>query len=484
MSPSEALSHILETIQSAHIVCVGDVIMDFFVHGNVSRISPEAPVPILLETRRTESIGGAGNVVRNLSSMGAKCAFIGVIGHDKEGDLVEQHATKLKGVEIKLIRSPLRPTTKKIRYLSQGGAHVLRVDREYTTEISEQTIDTIIAMVKQSLTPASALLISDYGKGLFTPRLLKELIQHALSIGAFIAVDPKGADYSKYAGASLLTPNLKELAQATDEPVGSDEEIVHAARKIIKQCGIGTVLVTRSQEGMTLVPSSGEVTHIPTQAIEIYDVSGAGDTVISALTAAYKTGVSLLEAARFANAAAGIVVGKIGTAAVTLDELRATLAENAFHEFQIASLEEAVDQVVLWHRQGYKIGFTNGCFDLLHPGHIKILREARSNCDRLVVGLNSDASVKRLKGEKRPLQNQDARAEILSSLEFVNMVVIFDEDTPENLIKALKPDILLKGADYTLDKVIGADFVLSYGGEVKLIELVPNNSTTNIIQKM
>lgn len=491
MSDFAVISRIINDLPKAHLVCVGDVVLDYFVHGIVSRISPEAPIPILLEKQHIFSLGGVGNVVRNLSSLGASCVFIGVVGNDKDGDQVESLAKDLPGVDSFLVRSPIRPTTRKVRYVSQGGAQILRVDREHTTDILDATIQKMLQKVKETLTPQSGLILSDYGKGILSLQLLKELITYARSIGAFIAVDPKGNDYSRYTGASLLTPNLKELSEATGLPVEGDEAVIKAAMKLLQENEIENLLVTRSHEGMTLVQKNGSVAHIPTKAIEVYDVSGAGDTVVAAITAAHLTGASLEEAAHFSNIAAGVVVGKVGTATVSPQEIiDAATSSSASSSSSLSKLEpvtnweEALAQVTLWHREGHKVGFTNGCFDLLHPGHIKILREARAACNRLIVGLNSDSSVRNLKGDSRPIQNEIARATVLNALECVDMVVLFSEETPRELIHYLKPDVLVKGADYKVEEIAGADFVLSSGGEVKLVDLLPGHSTTNTLKRV
>jgi len=319
-----------------------------------------------------------------------------------------------------------------------------------------------------------------------SPELIKALIDGATAAKKPVLVDPKGLDYSIYHGATLVTPNRKELHEATRMPVGTDDEIVAAARHLCATCGIANVLVTRSQDGMTLVTAKGMAHHLPAEAREVFDVSGAGDTVVAVMAAAIAGGTAPLEAARLANIAAGIVVGKVGTAVVTGDELVAALhhSDISAGEAKLASHAGAIAQIDRWRRKGLRVGFTNGCFDLLHPGHVSLLSQARAACDRLVVGLNSDASVRRLKGANRPVQTEAARATVLASLASVDLVAIFEEDTPERLIKALHPDVLVKGADYTIDKVVGADLVTGWGGKVVLAELSPGHSTTATIARM
>jgi D-beta-D-heptose 7-phosphate kinase/D-beta-D-heptose 1-phosphate adenosyltransferase len=331
----------------------------------------------------------------------------------------------------------------------------------------------------------AVVALSDYGKGVLTADVIRTLIGGARRAGRPVIVDPKGDDYAIYAGATLVTPNRKELQEATKMPVGGDDEIIAAARRLIETCGIENVLVTRSQEGMSLVTPEA-VFHLPAEAREVFDVSGAGDTVVATMAGAIGSGASLVEAARLANLAAGIVVGKVGTAVAYASDLDTALhhSDIALGEIKLAGVEAAIDLVARWKHKGLKVGFTNGCFDLLHPGHISLLKQSKAACDRLVVGLNSDDSVRRLKGASRPVQSEAARAIVLGSLASVDLVVIFDQDTPAELIASLRPDVLIKGADYTIATVVGAELVQSYGGRVVLAELVEGQSTTATIARM
>jgi D-beta-D-heptose 7-phosphate kinase/D-beta-D-heptose 1-phosphate adenosyltransferase len=301
-----------------------------------------------------------------------------------------------------------------------------------------------------------------------------------------VLVDPKGRDFARYRGAALITPNRKELAEAADMPAGSDDEVAAAARAVRQRAGIACVLGTRGAAGMTLLDAEGAVHHIAAEAREVFDVSGAGDTVIAAVAAGLAAGLAMIDAVRIANCAAGIVVGKVGTAVARPDEIRAALAhqEARAGTGKIAARARAAERAALWRRRGLKVGFANGCFDLLHPGHLHLIAQARAACDRLVVGLNSDASVKRLKGKGRPVHDEAARAAVLAALADVDLVTIFDEDTPEALIAELRPDVLVKGADYTIDKVVGAGFVQGYGGRVVLAELMPGHSTSAIVARL
>jgi D-beta-D-heptose 7-phosphate kinase/D-beta-D-heptose 1-phosphate adenosyltransferase len=477
--------HCLDNLVHTHLLCLGDIMLDCFIYGRVERISPEAPVPIFHMNHKTMSIGGAGNVVRNLSVLGVETSFCGVIGKDNEGTELKRLVKELPKTTDLLIEDTHRPTTQKIRYLAHNQ-QILRADNEATFPLSFDLQEQVRQYFQAQLSVSDGIIFSDYGKGMLPPSLLKELFALAKQAGKPIIVDPKGLDYSIYYGATVLTPNLRELSQAARMPVSTDEQVVEAALSLINKYAINAILVTRSEQGMSLIRADQKPFHIPTHAIEVFDVSGAGDTVIAAFSAALVSGASLEESAFLANIAAGLVVAKVGTATVSSEEIR-NLVNNKnipFIKNKNLNLSEANDIVIQWKRQGMKIGFTNGCFDLLHPGHIALLREARAKCDKLIIGLNSNESIQRLKGPQRPIQSQEARAMVLASLEMVDMVVIFEEDTPINLIHTLRPAVLIKGADYTLDKVVGAHAVQSWGGEVLLVELIPEQSTTRTVHKI
>ena len=330
------------------------------------------------------------------------------------------------------------------------------------------------------------VILSDYGKGLFSESLLQALIKEAKSQNKPVLIDPKSRNYAIYQGATILTPNLKELKEASGKSLSTDQDIVDAAKELLNQHHLKHMVITRSAEGMSLVDDQGNADHIPTHALDVFDVSGAGDTVLAMLAASYAVHVPLYQGVQLANVAAGIVVGKVGTATTTLVEIQDRISSDSHHKtYQKVQLwHQAQEQVLRWMRKGLKVGFTNGCFDLLHPGHISLLDQSKSQCDRLILGLNSDDSIKRLKGELRPIQSQEARAIVLASLSCVDMVVIFDEDTPLELIKHLKPDVLIKGADYTIETVVGATEISNWGGKVYLASLVPDQSTTRTIAQI
>ncbi|MBU0725809.1 MAG: D-glycero-beta-D-manno-heptose-7-phosphate kinase [Alphaproteobacteria bacterium] len=484
-TPTADFAGHLEQIAKARLACIGDVMLDRFIYGTVDRISPEAPIPVLRVERERAMLGGAGNVARNLTALGARTCFLTVVGRDEAGRMVTQLVGEEESIEAHLLVESERRTTIKLRYIA-GSHQLLRADDEEVRAISPATIADLLVRAEADLETSGGLVISDYGKGVLTDAVLTRLVELARDKGRPVVIDPKGADYSRYTGATILTPNRKELAEASRMPIGTDEEVVAAAEKIIRDCGVGMILVTRSQDGMTLVRRDAPPLHLKAAAREVYDVSGAGDTVVAMLAAALAAGVPVEAAAELANIAAGIVVGKTGTAVAQAAEVLSALHARSLMsmDHKSCTLTEAAETVRGWRAQGLKIGFTNGCFDLLHPGHVSLLRQARNACDRLVVGLNSDASVKRLKGKERPIQSEAARAAVLGSLASVDMVVVFGEDTPLTLIEALKPDVLVKGADYTVDTVVGADIVQAYGGRIVLATLEDGFSTTGTIARM
>ncbi len=485
MSDDTSLISLVARLKGQRVLCIGDVMLDRFVYGDVSRISPEAPVPVCLVTHEVSMLGGAGNVVRNLDALGAEVDFVAVVGDDPAGAEVGRLLDGLGSVDSGLIADPGRHTTIKERFIA-GVQQLLRVDREAVEPVSAAISDQVKQRARAILARAGAVVVSDYGKGLLGDDSIAGLIAAARKAGRPVVVDPKGTNFRRYAGAFLVTPNRRELGEASRMPVRTDEEIVAAARHIADDCRIDNVLVTRSGDGMTLVGSDA-VHHLPAEAREVFDVSGAGDTVVATIAAALAGGVPLLDAARLANVAAGIVVGKVGTAVAYPDDIADAVQRHDLHtpgEHKLLGLPAALDRIAGWRRRGDRVGFTNGCFDLIHPGHVALLAKARAACDRLVVGLNADDSVRRLKGPTRPVQNETSRAAVLGSLASVDLVVLFGDDTPVALIEAIRPDLLVKGADYTIDRVVGADIVQSYGGRVMLVDLEEGHSTTATIARM
>lgn len=485
MTDRSHLAALVERLAGAEVLVVGDAMLDRYVQGEVERISPEAPIPVLRVRSETAMLGGAGNVIRNVAALGGGATLIAAIGDDTAGAEIAGLLQELPGAKSGLVVVHERATSIKTRYLG-GGQQMLRADRETVGPLDAAAMSKIVAAAEKAMKTAKVMVLSDYGKGVLAGDMAAKLIAVAAKAGKPAIVDPKGNDYSRYRGAAILTPNRRELGEATGMPVDGDDAVVAAAQRLIATAGVQSVLATRSQEGMTLVAADGTATHLKAEAREVFDVSGAGDTVVAALATTLAIGAGLTDAAELANVAAGIVVGKIGTAAVHADEVVAALHRQDFSsaEAKIATLAAAMEKTAQWRRKGLKVGFTNGCFDLLHPGHVSLLAQARKACDRLVVGLNSDASVKGLKGDGRPVQNESARAQVLASLATVDMVVVFDEPTPLDLIVALKPALLVKGKDYAKDAVVGAAQVESWGGRVLLADLAPGHSTSATIARM
>jgi D-beta-D-heptose 7-phosphate kinase / D-beta-D-heptose 1-phosphate adenosyltransferase len=477
----------LKLISEQTVVCLGDLMLDDFVYGEVSRISPEAPAPVLAVTRNDLTVGGAGNVARNIAALGARCVFLGVVGEDDASRTLMRALAAEPLIEPHLVVDPARPTTRKVRFVSEHhSTHLLRADWELAQLLNAKTEKVLIDRALAALPRAASVVLSDYAKGTLTPRVIREVIDAAKKAGIPIIVDPKAADYSIYRGATVIKPNRKELAEATRRRADSDEEVIAAASELNRLLGTEAVVVSLSDAGLTLVPANGAGIHVPAYPVKVRDASGAGDTVVAALAVMLATKLDYEAAVRAANAAAAVVVGKRGTATVSVAELRSRIlpaASRAPEEKIVFDWSVLDERLAEWHRQGLRIGFTNGCFDLLHPGHIKLLAEARAACDRLIVGLNGDASVQRLKGEGRPMQEVHARAEVLAALEAVDLVVVFDQDTPLELIRRVRPKVLAKGRDYRREEVVGHELVEGDGGEVILIDLVPGYSTTKIARQ-
>lgn len=467
------------------VLCIGDLMLDEFVYGEVSRISPEAPAPVIAVQRSEIVVGGAGNVARNIAALGAKCIFVGLIGADEAAETLKRHFANEPGIEALLVVDSSRPTTRKVRFVSeQFSTHMLRADWELaapaSVDIETRLLDTILPQVAR----ADIVLLSDYAKGVLTARVIRNVIDAAKALGKRVIVDPKSVNFAIYRGATLLTPNRKEFADATRNRADTEVNMA-AAQEAMVLADCAAMLVTQSEHGMTLVVRDGDAIHVPALPVKVRDVSGAGDTVAAMLAVALAAGADWEAVLRLAAAAAAVAVGKKGTAAVLPEELRRTVLPEATlaAEDKIVAGGELATRLESWRREDLRVGFTNGCFDILHPGHVKVLTAARATCDRLIVGLNSDASVKRLKGPERPVQNERARAEVLAALEAVDLVVVFDEDTPIKLIEAILPVSLVKGGDYTPIQVVGHDVVKANGGEVVIVDILQGHSTTSLVAR-
>ncbi|MEQ9173533.1 MAG: D-glycero-beta-D-manno-heptose 1-phosphate adenylyltransferase [Alphaproteobacteria bacterium] len=490
MNHSEAL---VARLAGAVVLVVGDLILDRFVDGRVDRLSSEAPIPVLVEGAERRMPGGAGNVARNLAALGATVRITGVVGEDADGEVLKKALHEAAGDGARPVSDAARTTTGKTRFVA-GGQQLLRVDREDKRPIAGPVQASLIAAIGDLAPGAGAVVLSDYGNGVLTPAVIAAAREAARAAGVPLVVDPKGRDFTRYGGADLVTPNRAQLHDASGMATDSQAEVVAAATALREAAGVGAVLATLGGDGMVLVAgdrSSGapHVSAWPAEAREVFDVSGAGDTGVAALAAGLAAGVELETAIGLANTAAGLVVAKVGTAVVRPDELIAGLTggpgrpAGAASADKVLAADALVERVERWRRQGLRVAFTNGCFDLIHPGHVSVLAQARAAADRLIVGLNTDASVRRLKGAGRPLQEEGARAQVLAAFADVDAVGLFDEDTPVALIERLRPDVLVKGADYRPEDVPGREEVESWGGRLLLVAIEPGFSTTGLARK-
>lgn len=475
------------TIQSdfsqKNVLVVGDVIVDRYVLGSIQRISPEAPIPVFHESFVNNRLGGAGNVARGLKALGAKVTLVSCVGDDKEASILKTLLTDaLDGFH--LVQDATRCTPLKTRIVAQNQ-QILRWDREHITPLSPPTEDQIFSWIKQHGPSFDGILLSDYNKGVLTSSLTQNLIAFFQNQNKPIFVDPKSPSFEKYRGATWITPNRHELASASTTVITDQQSLVTASRDLIHRHDIrGGILATQSENGLSLITATQTI-HCPTEALDVFDVSGAGDTVLAAFSLGILSGMPLEQAAALSNSAAGVVVGKMGTATVSLDEIEKNLSKGrALTHKKHLSLSEAEEQILHWRSHGFTVGFTNGCFDILHPGHISLLQKAKEKCDRLVLGLNSDGSIRRLKGANRPIHGTEHRVKVLEALSFIDIIVVFEDDTPLTLIETLKPHLLFKGADYKIHEVVGAKEMASWGGKVILLDFEDGHSTTSTIEKI
>lgn len=465
------------------VLILGDIILDRYIEGKISRISPEAPVPVVKKRNMFSRLGGAGNVAANITGIGCECCLISACGKDSMRFELQELLNAAKS-EFFLYHDEKRPTISKTRIMS-GQHHLLRIDDENTQELSADAEKIILSEFSQRLSSHDAVIISDYGKGVCSASICQKAIQQCRKQNIPVFVDPKGTCWLKYQYATCITPNLSEFTSEAGKNGENMQDGLGGAAKICASLELEKLLITLGADGMRLVDPGGEVDQVKAKARQVFDVSGAGDTVIAVFAASRAVQMDWKTSMRMANLAAGIVVGKIGTLPITLEEMQEEISrEQNGHLDKIQLLDQAINKIFFWKKNGDKIVFTNGCFDLLHPGHVYLLHQASQRGDKLVVGVNSDQSVKRLKGSGRPVLNQKDRSTLLASLQDVDMVVIFDEDTPKSLIASIRPDILVKGSDYSRKTVVGADLVESWGGEVSLVDLQEAFGTTAIIEKI
>lgn len=465
--------------KTSHILVVGDLMADHYIWGKCERISPEAPVQIIEVKDESNRLGGACNVANNLISLGSKVSMCGVVGNDDIGSWLVGHLHS-QGIDVEnIFVVDDRPTTQKTRIIV-SNQQVLRVDKEKQNNISDEISRDILTFIENKISNYDCIILSDYNKGVLNDSFTQALIKLARSENKFVLCDPKGQDYAKYKGATLLTPNKIEAQIATKTIINDDEKLTQALKNLKKQCELSISLITLSEDGIALLDEKESLLKIPTIAKEVYDVTGAGDTVIAALGFGLSRGLDIKRACEFANAAAAVVVGKVGSANVSYAEIIKYLHSGITQNSSDKIITKIELFTILQSLKEKKIIFSNGCFDILHKGHISYLQEAKKLGDILIIGLNSDSSTKRLKGQDRPINDQDDRAFVLAGLECVDFVVIFDEDTPQDLIAIIKPDVLVKGKDYEDKDIAGVGFAK----ELKLIDFVVGKSTTNIINKI
>ncbi len=485
-APADAnLAALVRRLAGARVLVLGDLILDRYVVGTAGRLSPEAPIPVLRPVSRRTTLGGAANVAVNIASLGGEAILVGVTGDDAAGSELRNLLAVTPHVRPMLVQAAGRATTAKTRFMV-GSHQLLRLDEETSFPLADADASAVIGQFAACLDRAEIVVLSDYAKGVLCDAVLKQVLLLCRTRAKRVVADPKRLDFSAYAGADILTPNEAEVSQATRIDAADDAGAERAGQAALAATGGSAVLVTRSVKGLSLVRQGLPTLHVPTRAREVADVSGAGDTLVASLALALAAGGTLVEAAMLANLTAGLSVAKPGTATVSREELSDALhlREVVATDRKICELPAAVVQTNAWRRAGLRVGFTNGCFDLIHPGHVRLLAQARAACDRLVVGLNSDASVRRLKGESRPVQNETARATVMASMASVDLVVLFDEDTPLEMIDALHPDVLVKGADYTIEQVVGAELVQGWGGQAVLVDIEAGHSTSNTIRRM
>jgi D-beta-D-heptose 7-phosphate kinase / D-beta-D-heptose 1-phosphate adenosyltransferase len=473
----------LETGPSPQLACIGDVMLDRYVYGRVTRISPEAPIPVMHYAREDAMPGAAANVARNAAALGATVTLVAPTGDDPAADTLEQRLVATPGLAAQLLRHGRSATIVKTRYVA-GGQQVMRLDQEPEPETWAPVGGAFTEASCEAVRDADAVLVSDYAKGAVTRSMMAAVCEAARRAGAPVIVDPKLNDWSVYGPVDLIKPNAAELAAATDLPAGSDGEVEVALRAAAARFPARGVLVTRAEKGMSYLDGKGEVQHHRGEPVEVFDVSGAGDTSLAAMGLALAAGLAMPAVAAFATLASRIAVTRRGTAMVGLPDIRASLGRPARRPSGDFALEPVQALVDAWRADGLKVGFTNGCFDILHVGHLTVIEEARARCDRLVVGVNTDASVRRLKGVSRPVNGEQDRARLLEGLAAVDAVALFDDDTPLALIRALEPDLLVKGGDYRPETIVGHDETIARGGEVHIVPLVEGRSTTATIASL
>ena len=477
------LSENILSLLNQKVFCLGDLMLDKYILGNTNRISPEGPIPILDVNKEVKMLGGVGNVVRNLSTLATETHLVSLLGNDSRSKEVEKKLDMLN-IFKDITKDPLRPTTTKSRFIS-NNQQILRVDKENISSISKKIENKILEDSKKKILKTDSVIISDYNKGLITDSLLKKIIKFSKINKKPLIIDPKSSNFEKYKGATIITPNVKELEAAAKKKLNTDKDIVEESKKIISKFNLEYLLVTMGKLGMILISKKNKVLKLEAEAKEVFDVSGAGDTVVSFIAAGMASSLNIEEVIKLANIAAGIVVNKTGTSVAHLSEILINLNKNEYHLSKVMDLNEIEKVLDFWkNNHSEKIGFTNGCFDYLHPGHISLFKQAKDKCTKLIVAVNSDNSIKKNKGPSRPKQKLSTRLQVLNSIPYIDLIIVFSERTPLKIIKKIKPKLLIKGSDYKTNQIVGSSEVKKYGGKILRAKILKNFSSSIIIDEI
>ena len=480
---SKKISENILSLLNCKVFCLGDLMLDKYIVGTTNRISPEGPIPVLDIKKEVGMLGGVGNVVRNLSTLATETYLVSLVGDDLASKEVEK---KLNNINIynNLIKDPSRPTIIKSRFIA-NNQQILRVDKEKITSINKKIEKKVYEFSKKQILKTNAVVISDYNKGLITENILKKIISFAKIHKKPIIVDPKSSNFSKYRGATIITPNIKELEAVLKKKIINEKQIIDFSRKLISKFNFNYLLVTMGKSGMILISrKQKKIVKLKAESEEVFDVSGAGDTVVSYIAAGLASSLKIEEVVEIANLAAGVVVNKTGTSVAHLSEVLLSINKNNYHLSKVMDFSEAKKIINFWLNKKNKIGFTNGCFDYLHPGHISLFKQAKKKCSKLIVAINSDNSVVKNKGPLRPKQKLNTRLQILNSIPFIDLIIVFSDKTPLNIIKKIKPHLLIKGSDYRESQIVGAKEVKKYGGKILRAKTLKNFSSSIIIDEI
>ena len=479
----QILSKNILNLLNRKIFCLGDIMLDNYIIGNTNRISPEGPIPVLDIVKEVKMLGGVGNVVRNLSTLATETHLVSLLGNDLMSNEVEKKLNIIN-VNKDLVRDSNRPTITKSRYIS-NNQQILRVDKEKTDFIDKKIENKIFNYSKKRILKTDVVIISDYNKGLITKNLLKRIVSFANKNKKPVIIDPKSTDFDKYKGATIVTPNIKELELVAKKKLNSDKEIINISKKLIFKFNFKHLLITMGKSGMMLISKNNKnVIKFDAEAKEVFDVSGAGDTVASFIAAGIGSSLKIEEVIKIANIAAGVVVGKTGTSVAHLSEILLAITKNNYHLSKVMNLNETIKVINFWKEKKEKIGFTNGCFDYLHPGHVSLFKQAKKKCSKLIVAINSDKSIKNNKGPLRPKQKLNIRLQVLNSIPYIDLIIVFSEKTPIEIIKKIKPNLLVKGSDYKENQIIGAKEVKKNKGKILRAKILSNFRSSNIIDEI